>query len=105
MAFSLVWTRNELKKEKLNDKLLKVAFKEITLNTIFAGITLAVAYQMIDTKVNSYQKNLKNGAEHRQAIPRNRGPAASRLVEMATGSGQGPTQDPRRAAGTGVRNS
>ena len=51
---------NELKKEKLNDKLLKVAFKEITLNTIFAGITLAVAYQMIDTKVNSYQKNLKN---------------------------------------------
>ena len=51
---------NELKKEKLNDKLLKVAFKEITLNTIFAGITLAVAYQMIDTKVNSYQKNMKN---------------------------------------------
>ena len=50
----------ELKKEKINDKLLKVAFKEIILNLIFAGVVLAIAYQMIDIKVNTYQNNLKN---------------------------------------------
>ena len=51
---------DELKKEKLNDKLLIIAFKEIILCLIFAGLTLAIAYQMVDTKAYAYQNNLKN---------------------------------------------
>ena len=51
---------NDLKKEKLNDKLLKTACKEILLNLVFAGLTLTVAYQMVDIKAYNYQKNLKN---------------------------------------------
>jgi hypothetical protein len=51
---------DKLKKEKLSDKLLKVACKETILYLILAGLTLTVAYQMIDVLAFRYQKSLKN---------------------------------------------
>ena len=50
----------DLKEHKEKDKHLKIAFKEVFLCLIFAGLTLTVAYEMVDIKAYNYQLNLKN---------------------------------------------
>ena len=42
------------------DKRLKVFIKEIILVGIFAGLTFAIVYQLVDIKDYEYQLNIKN---------------------------------------------
>jgi hypothetical protein len=49
-----------MREKKLKENELKSAFKEIFLYLLFAGMTLTVAYQMIDKNTFNYQNNLRN---------------------------------------------
>lgn len=51
---------NELKEDKLKDKHIKVALKEIFLYVAFVAMTLTVAYQMLDNDAYKYQVSLRN---------------------------------------------
>lgn len=51
---------NEQKDNKLKDDKLKLALKDTILALILIGLSLTVAYQLVDRKTYEYQLNLKN---------------------------------------------